>query len=62
MRFAKAYVPYGAYWSTPFCKWQGSLSHLNAIALAGDTATRALAARFPWVMTAPLAAPVVPEV
>jgi acetyl-CoA acetyltransferase len=45
MHFAKSYVPYGAYWSTPFCKWQGSLSHLNAIALAGDTATRALAAR-----------------
>jgi len=45
MRFTKSFVPYGAYWSTPFCKWQGSLSHLNAIALAGDTATRALAAK-----------------
>jgi len=45
MRFAKSFVPYGAYWSTPFCKWQGSLAHLNSIALAADTATRALAAR-----------------
>jgi acetyl-CoA acetyltransferase len=45
MRFAKSFVPYGAYWSTPFCKWQGSLAHLNAIALAADTTTRALAAR-----------------
>jgi len=45
MRFAKSYVPYGAYWSTPFSKWQGSLSHLNAIALAADTAKKALAAR-----------------
>lgn len=45
MRFAKSFVPYGAYWSTPFCKWQGSLSHLNAIVLAADTARNALANR-----------------
>ena len=45
MRFAKAFVPYGAYWSTPFCKWQGSFSHLNAIAFAADTSKKALAAR-----------------
>lgn len=45
MRFTKTFVPYGAYWSTPFCKWQGSLSHLNAIALAADTAKKALSAR-----------------
>lgn len=45
MRFAKAFVPYGAYWSTPFCKWQGSFAHLNAIALAADTAKRAMAVR-----------------
>src|SRR5258705_13971511 len=45
MRFTKSFVPYGAYWSTPFCKWQGSLSHLNAIALAADTAKKALADR-----------------
>lgn len=45
MRFIKSFVPYGAYWSTPFCKWQGSLSHLNAIVLAADTAKKALAHR-----------------
>jgi acetyl-CoA acetyltransferase family protein len=45
MRFTKSFVPYGAYWSTPFCKWQGNLSHLNAIALAADTAKKALADR-----------------
>ncbi len=45
MRFANSFVPYGAYWSTPFCKWQGSLSHLNAIALAAETARNTLAGR-----------------
>lgn len=45
MRFQNAFVPYGAYWSTPFCKWQGSLSHLNAIAFAADVAKKALAER-----------------
>lgn len=45
MRFTKSFVPYGAYWSTPFCKWQGSLAHLNAIALAADTTKKAMADR-----------------
>jgi len=45
MRFEKAYIPYGAYWSTPFCKWQGSFSHLAAIPFAADTARRVLAER-----------------
>ncbi len=45
MRFEKAYVPYGAYWSTPFCKWQGSLSHLNAIPFAAEVARKALQER-----------------
>jgi acetyl-CoA acetyltransferase len=45
MRFTKTFVPYGAYWSTPFCKWQGSFSQLNAIAFAADTAKDALARR-----------------
>ncbi|MDT3734771.1 MAG: thiolase family protein [Denitratisoma sp.] len=30
----KAFIPYGAYWSTPFAKWQGSLANLNSIRLA----------------------------
>ena len=40
-----AHIPYGAYWSTPFAKWQGSLAHLNAIELAAATARRELARR-----------------
>lgn len=31
---ANAFIPYGAYWSTPFAKWQGSLANLNSIRLA----------------------------
>lgn len=32
------YIPYGAYWSTPFARWQGSLAHINSITFAADTA------------------------
>ena len=45
MRFEKAFIPYGAYWSTPFCKWQGSLSTINAVPLAAQAARKALAER-----------------
>lgn len=45
MRFEKTYIPYGVYWSTPFCKWQGSLAHLNSISFAARVAAEALAAR-----------------
>jgi acetyl-CoA acetyltransferase len=45
MRFSKSFIPYGGYWSTPFCKWQGSLAHLNAIALAAESARRGLMER-----------------
>jgi acetyl-CoA acetyltransferase family protein len=44
VRFEKAYVPYGAYWSTPFVKWQGSLAHLHAVRLAAEVGKRMLAA------------------
>ena len=44
----KAEIPYGAYWSTPFARWQGSLAHLQqarqafieATGLAGRPAAR----------------------
>ena len=26
----KAEIPYGAYWSTPFVRWQGSFAHLHS--------------------------------
>jgi acetyl-CoA acetyltransferase len=40
-----SYIPYGAYWSTPFSRWQGSLSHLNSIELSAHVAKSALAGR-----------------
>jgi acetyl-CoA acetyltransferase len=43
MRFENTYIPYGGYWSTPFAKWQGSLSNLHALSFAADVATKALA-------------------
>jgi acetyl-CoA acetyltransferase family protein len=36
--FTKAYIPYNGYYSSPFCRWQGSLQHENAIALGAKTA------------------------
>jgi acetyl-CoA acetyltransferase family protein len=45
MPFERAFIPYGGYWSTPFCRWQGSFAHLNAIPFAGEIATRALEER-----------------
>lgn len=45
MRFQNTYIPYGAYWSTPFAKWQGSLSNLNAVPFAATVARDAMAAR-----------------
>ena len=40
-----AYIPYGAYWSTPFARWQGRLAHLHAMTFAAWTAKRELARR-----------------
>jgi acetyl-CoA acetyltransferase family protein len=42
MFFENAYIPNGGYWSTPFCRWQGSLAHLNAIPFAAEIAARSL--------------------
>jgi acetyl-CoA acetyltransferase family protein len=41
----QAYIPYGAYWSSPFCRWQGSLAGEHAIELAARSATQALRAQ-----------------
>jgi len=41
----KAEIPYGAYWSTPFARWQGSLAHLHSIEFAAHVAQRELARR-----------------
>jgi len=45
MRFEKAYIPYGAYWSTPFARWQGSFASLHPVHFAADVAKRAMAER-----------------
>lgn len=45
MLFANVYIPYGGYWSTPFCRWQGNFAHLHAITFAAEVARRALEER-----------------
>lgn len=40
-----AFIPYGAYWSTPFAKWQGSLSTLDPLPLAARITRAALDSR-----------------
>ncbi len=45
MKFTAAYLPPGGWWSTPFCRWQGSYAHLNAVPFAADVAKKALAER-----------------
>jgi len=42
MTLENTFVPYGAYWSSPFCRWQGSIGHLNSVELAAATAKRVL--------------------
>ncbi len=45
MTFEKAFIPYGGYWSTPFARWQGSLSECHSIRLAGEVGAGFLASR-----------------
>jgi acetyl-CoA acetyltransferase family protein len=40
-----AQIPYGAYWSTPFAKWQGTLSHLHSIEFGAHVARDEMAKR-----------------
>ena len=45
---ARAFIPYGTYWSTPFAKWQGTLAHLHSLKLAANCGKQALEAmKFP---------------
>jgi len=37
---SKAFIPYKGYYSTPFCRWQGSLANENSIVLGANTAAR----------------------
>jgi acetyl-CoA acetyltransferase len=38
--YRTVYVPYGGYWSSPFCRWQGSLQNQNSTELAAAAAKR----------------------
>lgn len=38
-------IPYGAYWSTPFARWQGSFAHLHSLKFAAHVARGALQKR-----------------
>lgn len=41
----KAEIPYGAYWSTPFTRWQGSFANLHSVEFAAHVAKKELAKR-----------------
>jgi acetyl-CoA acetyltransferase family protein len=41
----RAEIPYGAYWSTPFARWQGAFANLNAVEFAAHTLKQELARR-----------------
>jgi len=41
----RAEIPYGAYWSTPFARWQGAFAGLHALEFAAEVARRELARR-----------------
>jgi acetyl-CoA acetyltransferase len=43
--YEDVYVPYRGYWSSPFCRWQGSLQNQHAVELAAATAKRFLELR-----------------
>jgi acetyl-CoA acetyltransferase family protein len=45
MNFKEAYIPYGGYWSTPFCRWQGSFQNMHTVKLAAQVATHFLESR-----------------
>ena len=45
MSFERVEVPYGAYWSTPFAKWQGKLQHLHSMKFAAHVAKAELKKR-----------------
>ncbi|GMR14639.1 MAG: thiolase family protein [Gammaproteobacteria bacterium] len=40
-----SYIPYGAYWSSPFSRWQGSLQHLPSVEFAAHLTRTSLESR-----------------
>lgn len=45
MPFSSSYIPWRAWWSSPFCRWQTSLAGAHSLELAARVARRAFAAR-----------------
>lgn len=43
--FDKAFVPYRGYWSSPFCKWQGSFQNEDSVKLVAAAAKKFMALR-----------------
>ena len=43
MKFENVFIPYRSYWSTPFCRWQGSLAGEHSLRLAAACAAKSLA-------------------
>jgi acetyl-CoA acetyltransferase family protein len=41
----KTEIPYGAYWSTPFARWQGAFANLHSLEFAAYTVRKELARR-----------------
>jgi len=44
-QFSNVWIPYGGYWSSPFCAWQGNFAALPPIPWAAELTVRALAER-----------------
>jgi len=40
-----SFIPYGAYWCSPFARWQGSLGHLPSVEFAAHVTRESLASR-----------------
>jgi acetyl-CoA acetyltransferase len=45
MTLSNTFIPYGHYWSSAFCRWQGALAGQNSVELVAATAKRFLAER-----------------
>lgn len=43
--YTKAFIPYKGYYSTPFCKWQGSMANENSIFFAAQMSKQWFASR-----------------
>lgn len=43
--FSNVHIPYRAYWSSPFARWQGSLGHLHSVLLGAHVAKHEMAKR-----------------